>query len=222
MSATSTKNTKFHLSGPISGFAPLTPTAISKAKPAVVSVASVASMINGDIVNIPAGKTGLSEIDGKTWIVANINTGANTFELLGSDTTASTGTLIAAPEIEHTPDTALVALTCTLAEFTINTETPGNISTATFCDVSAQIPSSVVAAGTATFSGFIDITSTGYQNLLNSVEDGLERILRITLPNNQYLIAPLIVSSLGFTVPLDGVQGFNGTMTLTSKFRHRF
>lgn len=222
MSGTSTKGIKFHLSGVLTGFASLTPTAITKAKPAVVAVADVSTIKAGDIINLAAGATGFPELDGKAWIVGAVNIPAKTFEILGSDTTGSTGVLAATPVINHSPDSGLMSITCALGEFTINTETPGNISTGTYCDPSAQIPSTVVAAGTATFSGHVDITSTGYQNLLVAVKDGKTRMLRVTLPDNGYLVAPLIVSSLGWQVPLDGVQGFSGTMTLTSKFEHVF
>ena len=222
MAATSTKNTKFHLSTIPATFVTITPTAISKAKPAVVTIASVTGMLPGDIIKIAAGATGFTELDGKVWVVGAVNTGVNTFTLLGSDTTASTGVLAATPAILRQNDADLTAMTCTFSEFSINAETPGNISTATYCDPTGQIPSSVVHGGTVAMKGFIDITSTGYKNLVTAVDDGLERVLRVTLPSNQYLVAPMIFSSISYEIPIDGVQSFSSNTTLSSKWRHLF
>lgn len=222
MSATRTKGIKFDLSGPVSGFVSKTPTTITKADPAVVTIASVAGMAAGDIIKVPSSGTGFTELDGKYFVAGVVNTGPNTLTLLGSKTAASTGTLSATPSILHSPAADVNAMTCTFSEFTINSETPGNISTATYCDPSAQIPSTVVAAGTASFKGFVDVTASGYQNLLSAVEDGEERVIRITLPNNGYLVAPCYVASIGWEVPLDGVIAFNGQLTLSSRFSNLY
>jgi hypothetical protein len=220
--ATSTKNTKFSISNPVSKFAVLTPTAITKAAPALVSVTSVAGIVDGDVVKIDAGGTGFFELDNQSWIVSSVNVGSNTFALLGSDTTASTGTLTATPVIKHAVDADLSAITCALMGFEIQNNTPGDIDAGTYCSPSDVIPSIKVAAPSCNFNGAIDITNPGYKALLAAEEDGLERIIRITLPNNQYLVAPGIVASFGFSVPLDGIQGFSGVFKATSKFRHRF
>ena len=222
MTATSTKNTKISLSGAASTFVSLIPTAISKAKPAVVTVASVTGLTAGDLVKIPAGGTGFSELDGQTFIVGVVNTGPNTFTLLGSNTTGSTGTLVGSPTLSYAPVATMSSMTCTLREFTINVETPGTISAATFCDPSATIPNTIVQAGTVSIVGNIDILDAGYTNLLTAVDDGLERILKVELPSNGYLTAPVIVSSIGWSVPIDGIQDFNGQFTLKSKFKHRY
>jgi hypothetical protein len=75
---------------------------------------------------------------------------------------------------------------------------------------------------TVNFEGFVDIDSADYLALLAASEDGMERIMRVTLPNNGYLVAPVIISSLGWSFPLDGAQSFVGTAQLTSKFKHIF
>jgi len=79
----------------------ITPTAITKASPAVVTAQSVLNLKDGDTVSIPVAGTGFSEIDGQTWTVGSVNYTTNKFSLLTSNTTASTGTLKTKPKILH-------------------------------------------------------------------------------------------------------------------------
>ena len=220
MTATSTKNTKIYLSGIPSTFVTQVPTAITKAKPAVATFPATTMFATGDIIKIPSGGTGFTELDGQTFTVGIVT--ATTIQLLGSNTTGFTGTLIGSPTVSHAPFSSYSAMACTLSEFTINVETPGTISTATFCDPTGSIPNTVVQAGTVTFTGNIDIADASYAGLITAEADGLERWLRVDLPGNGYLIAPVIVASIGWAVPLDGVQAFNGSFTLKSKFKHRY
>lgn len=227
-SASSTKGTTVSVLKGSATAASLTPTAISKAAPAVVTVASVTGISAGDLIKFPAsgatGASGFSELDGKTWVVGTVTTGANTFTLLGSDTTASTGTLAASPSISHYADaTKMVALTCLVGEFTLNDETPNTVSVPTFCDPSATIPSQVVGAGTVDINGYIDVLDAGYKELHAAKADGLERTWRVKLGNSQgYLVMAGILSKLTPGVPIDGANGFAGTITLSSAYRHLF
>ena len=70
----------------------LTITGITQANPAVVTVTSStlsgASLSNGDEVYISSGD--MTEVSYKTFTVANIDTGADTFELMGIDSTSYT------------------------------------------------------------------------------------------------------------------------------------
>ena len=81
----------------------VTPTGASKAAPSVITTASTAALKDGDLVFLPADATGLSEIDGKWWVVANL-VADTSFELLGSDTTAATGTFSAGTAIDGYTD----------------------------------------------------------------------------------------------------------------------
>jgi hypothetical protein len=80
----------------------------------------------------------------------------------------------------------------------------------------------VVQAGTLTIGGYVDISSEDYPALLTATEDGLSRLIRIELPNNGYIVAPIIVSQITWELPLDGAISFTGTATLGSKPAHRF
>ena len=195
---------------------PLVPTAISKADPCVVTVADTSGMLTGDVVEMVA--TGFTELDDKSFVCSVAD--GTTFQLLGQDTTDSTGTLDVSPTANHYAPADMV-LIC-LSALNMNVNEPGTVSTATFCDPTTSIPSAIVEAGTLTLAGFVDITSEDYQELLDAEEDGESRTLRVDLPSNGYLVAPMILSTIIWDLPLDGAIGYSGTAVLGSKLKHVF
>lgn len=64
-------------------------TAITQANPAVLTYSGADNWANGDLVYI-SGVVGMTEVNGLIFVVANVNAGANTFELQGVDSTAYT------------------------------------------------------------------------------------------------------------------------------------
>jgi len=64
-------------------------TGITQANPAVVTYSGADNFTNGAEVLI-AGVVGMTEVNGKYFTIANVNTGANTFELSGIDSTGYT------------------------------------------------------------------------------------------------------------------------------------
>jgi hypothetical protein len=216
MSAKSSKGVQICMSGPVDNSASYTTVPvgdITVGNPTII-VASSAAVV-GDLVTVKA--TGIAALDGKTF-VAGPNTSATSIELIGADTTAMT-----VPDPVTGELTIYSAYTCLcLNALAINSDTPGTVSVGTYCDPTASIPSVVVQAGTLTFGGYVDVTAEDYPALLDASEDGLTRMIRIELPANGYIIAPIIVSQLTWDLPLDGAIGFNGTATLGSKPVHRF
>lgn len=69
--------------------APQAISGITKANPAVVTYVGADNYANGDRV-ILAGVVGMTQVNNQEFIVANVNTGANTFELQGIDSTGFT------------------------------------------------------------------------------------------------------------------------------------
>jgi hypothetical protein len=216
MSARSSKGLKICISKGGATANALTPTAVSKAKPAEITVANTVKA--GDIITIPTGGTGFPEIDGKTWVVGTAS--AAKFDLLGSDTTGSTGSLAGTPTLNHYADTDMECL-C-LSSIGISADEPGTISVGTYCDPTSTISSAAQAAGTLSFAGYVDVTDTDYQELLKAADDGVQRYMRIMLPSNGYIVAPLTFSSITWTLPLDGAVSYEGTAVLGSKPQHRF
>ena len=222
-SAYSTKGTKVCVLTGAATATSGTPTAISKAAPASVTVASTSALKIGDLVTIPAtgvtGCTGFPELDGKSWIVGNVT--GTTFTLLGSDTKSSTATLAAGASMKFYGDADFACL-C-LSSITFNPESASNVSVATFCDPTATIPSQVVGSGTVDIAGFVDIDDAGYKELMLAYADGKARDWRITLGNDQgYIMLNGILSALNIDIPIDGATGYNGTISLSSRYRHLF
>jgi len=193
----------------------LTPTAISKARPAVVTVADVGTIKAGDLA-MPVG-TGFAELDGKIFVVGT--PGVGTFPLMGSDTTGSTGTLGGTPKIEVDGDANLVC-EC-FSEFSINRDAPEAIEAGTFCDPTLTVASAVAPAGTFEFTGNVNKDDPGYAELLKAEEDGLQREMKVTFPQgNGYVVAPITVTLVSWAFALDTSVQFTGAGTFNSKPKH--
>ncbi len=201
--------------------APLVPTAIAAealTNHASITVASTAGMKVGDLIKIPAGGTGFSEIDGKVWTVAKVSTGS--FTLAGTDLSATTSTLAATPSVTHYLNSDMVCL-C-LSELKFNAEKGTTVSVGTFCDPSASIPSASTTAGTVDVGGYVDVKTPDYIEIVKAEADGLERIFRIMMPSNGEIVFPAIVSSLGWDIPLDGAMAWTAQLALGSRPRHLY
>ncbi len=202
----------------------LIPTAISKAAPAVVTVASITGIAVGELIKIPdtsvAGASGFTELNGKTWVVGSIT--GSTFTLLGSDTSVSAGALAASPSFSRYAEAASMVNTC-FSDITPNVEAPATISVATFCDPSATIPSAVVAPGTVDIAGYIDKSDVGFQELFKAYNDGVSRSWRVTMGSSQgYIVLEGVLSSFVPGMPIDGAYAYTGSITLGTKYRHLF
>lgn len=95
----------------------MTITGITQANPGVVTYSGADNIANGDLVYI-YGVVGMTQVNGLLFTVANLNAGANTFELSGVNTTGYTayssgGTASPAhvPSFATTSGTAFVAVT---------------------------------------------------------------------------------------------------------------
>lgn len=218
MAAISTKDLKICMSGAPSLGAAIVPTAITKANPAVVTVAAIGAIVEGNVIKIKSGGTGFDELDNKAWIVGSVT--GNTFTLLGSDTTASTGTLAGTPSMLHFEESDMTCM-C-FSEFTVNSNTAPTLNISTYCDPNASTTSFVYEAGTISCKGHVDISDTSYKFMVDAADDGLERIIRVVLPSNRYLVVPVTFAGLNWEFPIGGIQAFSTTMTMATKMRHLF
>lgn len=218
MSAKSSKGTRVCITKSGATAQALVPTAITKAKPAKITVADTTGMAVGDIV-LPK-QTGFAELDGKMFVVGTVDLNGTDFTLLGSDTTASTGTLGNTPSIDHYDQNEMICLCW--SSLTFNPEEPGTINVGTYCDPSATIPSAQVGAGTINFGGYVDITAADYIEMLKAGEDNVMRYLRVMFPNNGYLVFPVTFSAITWDAPLEGAVAYSGTGALGSHPRHLF
>lgn len=214
--AYSTKGLQIWLGDPAAPAA-LVPTAISKAAPAVVTVANTA--VNGDLAYVSG--SGFPELDGKWFPIGAAS--ATEFSLVGSDTVASSGALGTAPAVTVRPKGDAFDLSCLSKAITFNSDAPAAVAAGTYCDPSLAITSPIVPPTTIEFGGNINVADPAYKELIDASEDGLERPLDILLPFGQGdIIAPAVVSLVTWDLPVDGVQGFTATVTCSSKPAHRF
>lgn len=218
MKGSSSKGVEIYMSKAEATPLEIVPTAISAAKPAVVSLASTTSIQTGDVVKVSG--TDFKELDGKSFVVGTIVEDTS-IELLGSDTTSSTATLGSSPKLHiYTADD--VVKLC-LASLSISADDPATVSTATFCDPTASIPSSVVQAGTIAITGWIDPSCEDYQEILKAESDGEKRVFYINLPNDMgTIVTEGTISTIAFDIPIDGALGFSTTLVCSTKPVHIF
>lgn len=189
--------------------------AITKAKPAVVTTTGSAA-VAGDIVKITG--SGWSQLDGKYFVVGG-TVSATGYSLIGSDTALASGTASATTSGKIFKKAEMVKM-C-LATIDPATEAAGTTSVGTFCDPSATVPA-ISQAGTLTMTGFVELQSY-YDELTLAAEDSTERVLNIILPQGLgNIIAPTILSTIGWQLPVDGAIGFTSTGALASKPAHRY
>lgn len=224
MAVRSTKDTQIFISTMAAAPTDLTPTAISKAANAVVTVAAVTGIATGDYVEVTG--TEFPELDGKSFAVGTVDGVGNTFELLGADTTASTATLdsdaTSPPIVKHWAATSMQKV-C-LSSIGVNSEQPSTVSVATFCDPSASVPGATAGAGTLDFGGYLDTKAKGFILLNDAAEAGDEHTIVVAFPGDGgYLIGKGTISSFAFSdIPLDGAVAYTAQVSLSSKLRHSF
>lgn len=215
MAATSSRGVKICITKAGATPTSIAYTAISKAKPAVVSGTNTAAV--GDVVFISG--TGFASLDNKTW-VAGPNTSGSSLELLGSDTTkeAAAGT---GGKVDHYNAGDMICLCW--SNMSITADQPSVISAGTYCNPDQSFPSAISSAGQISFGGYVDASSQEYAEMILASEDNVQRQIRVMLPaNNGYLAATVTFSALTYSFPLDGMVEYSGSGVLGSKFRHLF
>jgi hypothetical protein len=214
MSATTTIGLRTFLTKAAAVPDQLVPTAISAAKPAVVTVVG-ATAVPGDLAFVK--NTGFRELDNR-WFVVGTAT-ATSIELIGSDTTGTAGVLGAAPEME-------IYARADMVEMCLSTVDPavpaaGTTSVGTFCDPSATVPA-VAQAGTLTLTGFVELQAY-YDELNMAANDGIARTLMVELPQSLgHIVVPATLSSIGWQLPIDGGIGFTVSGAMATKPRHLY
>lgn len=220
MTARSTRGVKIWMSRADATGVAVPITDVTSAAPAVVSTASTTGLTEGDLIVIPAGATGMASIDGKSYVVSNI-VADTSFELLGSDTTGDTYSAGAAPDLMQYDAAQMVNL-C-FATFSRNAGSTSTTSVATYCDPTATLANPVVEAGSFDFTGYIDVTSDDYPELVKAYDDGNLRHFKIDLPgDNGAIVFDGTVSSLDVDLPVDGALGYTGSITLAGRPIHLF
>jgi hypothetical protein len=165
--------------------------------------------------------SGFPELDGKWFPLELVS--ATQFSLTGSNTTASSGTLIASPKVDLYKQNTGFDLSCLAKAITFNSDAPAAISAGTYCDPSLAITSPIIPPTTVEFGGNIQVEDPAYGQLILASDDGIQRSVDIELPFGQGdIVFPAVVSLVTWDLPVDGVQGFTATMTANTKPAHRW
>lgn len=200
----------------------VTITAVTKAKPAVITVgvADISKFALDAPIYIQG--SGFAELDNHFFLAGVIDDVGGTVELQGSDTTDSTGTLAPGAEAEVYDNTELTPLCLSLV--TYNLETPGTASVGTYCNPKATLPATAGAPGTMTLSGYIDVQDSAYPAVYQGVQDGKDRILSVLLGKGQgELIQEVVLASMTWDIPMgDGGMAWTATATLKTQPEHIF
>lgn len=222
MSVTSTKGLKIWMEK--AGVTPksVVPTAISKAKPTVIT-ADTAGLADTEICEVTG--TDYPEIDDKIFVLDGITTGggagtATGFNLVGSDTTGSAGTTIgtgAAVKVFSVGDMVNVCL----SSIDISQGTPNSIDISTWCSPGASLPGNPTA-GTITLNGYTDIAHEGYQELLYAEADGKPRMIMFQIPSQGYLVGKITIGSIAWTIPIEGSTSYAASATMSVPMKHVF
>lgn len=176
----------------------------------------IAKLADGDAVTLSG--TGNAMLDGKTFVVGNLDASAGNeaFDLLGTKMIAM-GTAPTAGIITVTAVTADMTQLCA-SSLAIDNNPPGTISTATFCTPDSSVPSTVVDLGNVTIGAYHDITDNGFQLLETAAADGNPRTLLIQLPGGGgSMVISGTVSSMAVTdMPIDGAISWEATFAMSS------
>ena len=198
----------------------VTPTAISKAKPAVMTaVAPAGGWQLGAPIYMQG--TGFPELDNHFFTAGTAATG--TVELTGSDTTDSTATLASTgAEALVYENTALTSL-C-LSSVAYNIDTPGTVNVGTYCNPKATLPSTAGAPGTMTMAGYIDVQDSAYPAVYKATKDGKERLISIILGKSQgEIVQTATLAGMTWDLPMgDGGMAWTATANLVTDPEHIF
>jgi len=167
--------------------------AITKASPGVVT-STGNGYVAGDIV-VFSVSGGMVELDGQAVRVANVTTGAGTYELEGLDTSAySTFT---------SGTTYAVSAWHTIAgaqNITMPNPAPAKIDVTTLIDKSKQYAYGLPDAPDGSISGLYDPTSAALVEIKAATKANEDRVFRVAWAGGQYTI---------FNANVSGGTGFN-------------
>jgi hypothetical protein len=191
----------------------LTPTGVTSAKPAVITVADTTGVVVGDLITMSG--TDDPMLDGKDFIASVVT--PTDITLLGSDTSGAVIALGVAPVLTYNEaslaGTSDMVKLC-LATFSRAAGTADTVSVGTTCDPSASI-AGPADAGTISFDGFMDPTEQGYLELMLALESGADQLLMVKLPKNKgSIIYHGTINSYSEDFPLSGAISFSSGMAL--------
>lgn len=202
----------------------VTPSGITAAKPAVVSTASTGALVDGNLIKIPQGATGMPSIDGKTFVIGNLAADSS-FELVGSDSTGDTYSAGTSPDLIGFTTGDTIPMCWNRADLSVTEPSP--VSVGTTCDPDATaMPSGGVTQSLA-IGGYSDINDASYVALKEAVKSGANYDFWLPTPglNNGTYVFSGTFGALTYQIPISGDESFQtwqSTIALSRPFDHLF
>jgi hypothetical protein len=188
-------------------------TSITAAKPAIVTATNtITDLADGDLA-LFAG-TGASDLDGKAWRVAAVDTVAKTFELVESDRTGATA-VGAAGTFEPYGDGNLIHA-CE-ANVTVTGQAPDSISLDDMCGTMTVLGDA--KPDTFSFTGWVDNADAGFRNLIRASKENpkTKRVLLIDYgPDVGYVIGPAEIGETTVTAAVGAGLQYSGSGVFTA------
>lgn len=192
-------------------------------KGATTALTIVNSLAVGDVVVV--SNSGWRSLDGKPGVVLASPAPTATAVSVAIDTSGETAAL--SVDAQATFLTSADWTECCLQGLDIEAGTSDSISVGTFCDDGAQLAGST-ANGNVAITGFVDVTDSGYNELLKADDDGLPRSFRMNLPKaanpssadadgGQYYFINATVGGISQSFQTGAAATFSGTLVLANK-----
>ena len=163
--------------------------------------------------------SGFDELDAKSWVVDNIS--GSTFELIGADLSATSGSLDAGNvdcDLYKVTDMARLCID----GINISPGTANTIDISTFCGA-ASLPGNPTP-GSVALTGYSDIDDVGYHSMLDAASDAAARYI-VCIPvtavgaNKEYYLLQATFSGKTEEFPVEGAvkYTFNGALGFETK-----
>jgi hypothetical protein len=178
---------------------------VSNTAPAVVTInaADASNFATGNLVTMEG--TG-SSIDGKTYEIGAVDDTAGTFELVGTDLTGNTTTIVSG---KATPINASDLLRFCLSSWEWEVEAADAIDVTTFCG--SESLAGTPLPGTISIEGFTDFDVAAQTEWRNAVFDGQRRVMQIVLPGDRgEIIMTVTISGYTLTMETNEAVSFAG------------
>jgi Lambda phage tail tube protein, TTP len=202
--AISAQNTRMYLENP--GATPQATgsiTSATRAAPTMLTFSDVTRLANGDPISVLG--TGWTSIDGRSWVVQNLNRESKTATLAGTDTSR---------EAEEARPGAFrlnaFADVCAVS-YQITENPAADIDTTTLCDDERTTLVGFRDPGSLTFDFFINPSDPDYLALREARDDGDRRMFQIIYRNGVVRTLPIIVQSINESGGVD--QAVQGSVT---------
>lgn len=202
--AISAQNTRMYLENPdATPQATGTIASATRAQPTTVSFSDVTKLANGDPISVLG--TGWASLDGRSWVIQNLNREAKTATLAGTDTSRETADArVGAYRLNAFADVCAVS-------YQITENPAADIDTTTLCDDERTTLVGFRDPGSLTFDFFIDPSDPDYLALRQARDDGEKRMFQIIYRNGVVRTLPVIVQSINESGGVD--QAVQGSVT---------